>query len=398
MESSLHTHERYEELCALVASGQCPSGRCLAADFGQLSAQALGEMAGARAPCGAPAGMTERFIARARTLGITIRGEVLATKPVTTRRRPLIRVASVTTVALLLAALFVRGSHIWSLQGRGAVLPTRQSGDVSASSPSANPVQAFRPSDTGLPKKLATAQAELRIVTASLKTERDALESANRDKGYLRSLLGDLENENADLRNSRSEQEPRIRQLENDLEKSNSERNADHIAALVQENELRDLRRKVAEQTAAAKQQQQLTTAGSQVRDLVVARNLHIIDVYDRDGNGKSQRPFGRIFYTEGKSLIFYAYDLADPRKLDTKISFYVWGEQLGTDQSVKNLGIFHDDDVNEGRWVLTFDDPSVLAQINSVFVTVEATKNSVKEPNGKRILFAYLGNKANHP
>ena len=75
-----------------------------------------------------------------------------------------------------------------------------------------------------------------------------------------------------------------------------------------------------------------------------------------------------------------------------------MWGEQLGTDQSVKNLGIFHDDDVNEGRWVLTFDDPSVLAQINSVFVTVEATKNSVKEPNGKRILFAYLGNKANHP
>jgi hypothetical protein len=145
-------------------------------------------------------------------------------------------------------------------------------------------------------------------------------------------------------------------------------------------------------------QQQELAERGSDVRDLVVARNLHIIDVHDRDGNGKSQRAFGRIFYTEGKSLIFYAYDLADPRKLDAKVSFYVWGERLGAEKPIRSLGIFHDDDAKDGRWVLTFDDPQILAEINSVFVTVESSRKSIKEPGGRRVLFAFLGDKPNHP
>jgi hypothetical protein len=67
----------------------------------------------------------------------------------------------------------------------------------------------------------------------------------------------------------------------------------------------------------------------------VVARNLHIIDVHDRDGNGKNQRAFGRIFYTEGKPLIFHTYDLADTRKLDAKVSFYVGGERLGAEKPI---------------------------------------------------------------
>jgi hypothetical protein len=130
----------------------------------------------------------------------------------------------------------------------------------------------------------------------------------------------------------------------------------------------------------------------------VVARNLHIIDVHDRDGDGKSQRAFGRIFYTEGKSLIFYAYDLGDPRKVDAKVSFHVWGGRLGADKPIESLGIFHNDDASDGRWVLTFDDPHVLAQINSVFVTIESSRKAIREPGGRRILFAFLGEKPNHP
>src|SRR3984957_12418202 len=94
----------------------------------------------------------------------------------------------------------------------------------------------------------------------------------------------------------------------------------------------------------------------------------------------------------------FYAYDLSDPRKLDAKVSFYVWGERLGAEKPIRSLGIFHNDDANDGRWVLTFDDPQVLAQINSVFVTVKSSKKTIKEPGGKRVLFAFLGEKPNHP
>jgi hypothetical protein len=180
--------------------------------------------------------------------------------------------------------------------------------------------------------------------------------------------------------------------------KTRSEKNASDTALALQEEEVRELRKLVSDEAAALGQHQDLAVRGSEVRDLVVGRNLHIIDVHDRDGDGKSQRAFGRIFYTEGKTLIFYAYDLADPRKLDAKVSFYVWGERLGAEKPVRSLGIFHNDDANDGRWVLTFDDPHVLAQINSVFVTVESAKKSIKEPGGRRILFAFLGDKPNHP
>ena len=134
---------------------------------------------------------------------------------------------------------------------------------------------------------------------------------------------------------------------------------------ITEENELRNMRQMLLDKEAELKQQQHLIEVGEQARDLIVARNLHIIDVYDRDGDGKAQRAFGRIFYTEGKSLIFYAYDLADPRTIDQQVSFYAWGERLGREQPVKRLGIFHSEVINAGRWVLTFDDPNILAQIN---------------------------------
>ena len=40
------------------------------------------------------------------------------------------------------------------------------------------------------------------------------------------------------------------------------------------------------------------------------ARDLYIAEVYDVAGTGATQKPYGRVFYTKGKSLIFYAYDL----------------------------------------------------------------------------------------
>jgi hypothetical protein len=54
---------------------------------------------------------------------------------------------------------------------------------------------------------------------------------------------------------------------------------------------------------------------GQDVRQLISARNLHILEVHDVDGGGKSARAFGRVFYAEGQTLIFYAFDL--PRELN---------------------------------------------------------------------------------
>ncbi len=214
----------------------------------------------------------------------------------------------------------------------------------------------------------------------------------------MNSRLTEAEKGSALVASDRSHRDARTAQLEAEIERTKSEKNASDTALALQEGELRELRKQVSDQTGALAEQQELAEKGRDVRDLVVARNLHIIDVHDRDGDGKSQRAFGRIFYTEGKSLIFYAYDLTDPRKLDAKVLFYVWGEPLGAEKPIRSLGIFHNDDVKDGRWVLTFDDPQVLAQINSVFVTVESPKEAIKEPGGRRVLFAFLGDKPNHP
>jgi len=61
------------------------------------------------------------------------------------------------------------------------------------------------------------------------------------------------------------------------------------------------------------------------------------------------------------------------------------------------NLGIFYQDSVSKKRWVLRFDDPRALDQINAVFVTVEPRGGSHK-PSGRPLLFASLKIEPNHP
>ena len=46
------------------------------------------------------------------------------------------------------------------------------------------------------------------------------------------------------------------------------------------------------------------------IRDLIGARDLYIADIYDVAQDGTTNKPFGRIFYTKDKSLVFYGYDL----------------------------------------------------------------------------------------
>lgn len=151
--------------------------------------------------------------------------------------------------------------------------------------------------------------------------------------------------------------------------------------------------------TAADLQREQdLKSAKREMGELVAARNLHIVDVYDADPNGKRQRSFGRVFYVEGKSLVFYAYDLDDSRQFKANVVFHVWGGRAGVKEVTHNLGILRKDDATQNRWAMTFDDPKVLTQINSVFVTAESASKRYDQPRGKKVLYAYFGSPANHP
>ena len=107
--------------------------------------------------------------------------------------------------------------------------------------------------------------------------------------------------------------------------------------------------------------------------------------------------PFGRVFYTKGKSLIFYAYDLDQQPGLRDANTFQAWGRR-GPDQArAVNLGVLYVDNAAKKRWVLKADDPKTLADIDAVFVTVEPHGGS-SHPSGKPLLFAYLRVEPNHP
>jgi hypothetical protein len=302
--------------------------------------------------------------------------------------------SAVAALVLITGILTVRKIHPSSSLANQVQPPAQQP----SVAPTAVPLPTSRVQDAELQQQLTAARKEMNSLAVTIRAQRDELEALSKVKDTLNSKLIEAERQNASFRSEKPEWEARATQLQAELEKSRADKGTSDVALTLQESELRELRKKVDEQADLLRQQEELTARGSDVRDLVVARNLHIIDVHDRDGDGKSQRAFGRIFYTEGKSLIFYAYDLGDPHKVDARVSFYVWGGRLGTEKPIESLGVFHNDDASDGRWVLTFDDPHVLAQINSVFVTVESSRKAIREPGGRRILFAFLGEKPNHP
>ena len=144
-------------------------------------------------------------------------------------------------------------------------------------------------------------------------------------------------------------------------------------------------------------QDQDLLKHDRDIRNLITARDLYITDVYDVAKTGDTEKPFGRIFYTKGRSLIFYGYDLDQRPGLRNAATFQAWGRRGADDQHDVSLGILYQDDASQKRWVLKFNDRTTLAKIDEVFVTVEPNGGSTK-PSGKPLLFASLRIDPNHP
>jgi hypothetical protein len=131
-----------------------------------------------------------------------------------------------------------------------------------------------------------------------------------------------------------------------------------------------------------------------EIRDLIGARDLYIADIFDVKENGKTNKPFGRIFYTKDKSLVFYGYDLDKQSGVKQSVAFQAWGSS--DEKQDVSLGLFYQDDTHK-RWVLRFNDTKTLAHLNKVFVTAEPQGGSAK-PTGKPLLLAYLQIQPNHP
>jgi hypothetical protein len=185
-----------------------------------------------------------------------------------------------------------------------------------------------------------------------------------------------------------------------ELTKLRTERDETLLRTASVEARNKELDRENREQERRLKDAEQYLSSDRDIRELMGARKLYIADVFDVDGSSRTQKPFGRVFYTQGKSLIFYAFDLDRQTKILNASSFQVWGQREapeGEQASPMNLGILYMDSEANRRWVMRFDDPKQLAEIDAVFVTVEPHGGSQK-PTSKPFLYALLRNEANHP
>ena len=188
-----------------------------------------------------------------------------------------------------------------------------------------------------------------------------------------------------------------LRKTQADLDSLRHERAQDQSRAESLEAQIRDLHGQLRDQEQAVGKQEELLAHDRDIRELMGARDLYIAEVYDVARDGQTQKPYGRVFYTKGKSLIFYAYDLDQQSGLKSASTFQAWGSHGSDREQATSLGVFYEDNLAKKRWVLKFDDPKKLEQINAVFVTVEPNGGSHK-PSGKRLLFAYLKVDPNHP
>src|SRR6266404_4716046 len=178
------------------------------------------------------------------------------------------------------------------------------------------------------------------------------------------------------------------------LERGRSE---DVMRAASLEAKVTELSGALDDRERTADEQQELLAKDRDIRELMGARDLYITEVYDVERTGETKKAFGRVFYTRGKSLIFYAYDLNEQPGIKEASTFQAWGSRGPDRTQAFKLGMFYEDNVAKKRWVLKFNDKKTLDQIDAIFVTVEPRGGS-ERPTGKPLLFAYLKVAANHP
>jgi hypothetical protein len=264
-------------------------------------------------------------------------------------------------------------------------------------------------SDTAHEREIATGLVEQRErliadLRAQLQRQSSEISLLQAARGKLEAELRNEETGRQDLAQQRTEvgqkltaTQANVQDLQQKLDSLTQQSSGDSARASALEAKVNDLTRQLHDREAVAAADQELLDHDRDIRNLMGARDLYIAEVYDVNRSGTTQKPFGRVFYTKGKSLIFYAYDLDQQNEVKNASTFQAWGRRGPDRQQALALGVFFEDNISKKRWVLKLDDPRVLAQIDAVFVTVEPNGGS-RKPSGKPLLFAYLRVDPNHP
>jgi anti-sigma factor RsiW len=318
--------------------------------------------------------------------------------------RALLGATAIVALLALLAAFVYRMGEL-----RG--IKSATSSATFSGSRQAEPVQA-RADQRLLEQHLAEQIREVSRLEQELKEKMAAISAARLLQGKLQqdtrqqgSTIASLGSEKDKLAAERDSLTRKLQEAQSSL--ANTQ---DRLADLQQEQirqsvHTASLQRRVNELSAELAENREATEpsreaglyADGDIRELMGARELYIADVFDVDRDGKPQKAFGRIFYTGGKSLIFYGFDLDRQPGVREASTFQAWGRRGPADKHPVSMGAFTLDNVANRRWVLRFDNPKMLAQLDAVFVTVESRSGGQK-PTGKQLLFASLRIPPNHP
>jgi hypothetical protein len=446
MNSREFGHERFEELSALSAIAQisaeefrelqahlqtCATCQLRQADFTEILHEHLpllaptdAAMPGSRNVAFHDASYKQRFIQRAQKEGLVFSPEVTGAKNLRqvedSRWRNLAWLWQPKRLAFSLA-LVALGFWLGSLGASRALkvnvppLPelanvqdensrlrqqieqlATQPPRVQAEAPVSQPRRMVPAANADLERQLAQARRDSAAAMARTQVLDEELQKTSVELGSLKEEASRLRNDSASTAKLK-ETEAALQAASSELQKLQRERSVYASTFADQQTQIRDLMEKLGKQTEGIEQERELTAASRDIRQLMGARNLHIIDVEDVEDSSGPKQPVGRVFYTEGKSLIFYAFDLEKRRKSLEKYSFQAWGQREAKGGPVQSLGVFVNEDQGKSPWVLKYDDPKVLAQIDSVFVTIEP-KGGSNRPQGRQLMYAYLRANANHP
>jgi hypothetical protein len=433
-------HGRFEQMCALAITGQlggpqmceldehianCARCRKYLESVAQVSVQVMPLLAEKHAPdrrLTPPAGMRERFLERLsaeantredggklRPFPVPAKGiyappqAEAASKPSTEEKNSRSFFSSLWRPIAIAAGCLVAVGAAYYAGSQRTLAPPRLTQSAPATPTAPLTTKAVEPDRVSeLERQKTELETKLAAMKQDLTTAQVERESLNQELAAAKEKLTALTQQAANRPEQASPQATQATQqvstLQADVNRLNQRLAESEIKYGIQKQENADLDSKLALTEADLQRERDLKSAKSEMGELAASRNLHIVDVYDADPNGKRQRSFGRVFYIEAQSLVFYAYDLDDPGRFKTNVVFHVWGGKAGVKEVTHSLGILHKDDSGQNRWAMTFDDPKVLTQINSVFVTAESASKSYDQPHGRKVLYAYFGSPANHP
>jgi len=412
---------------------RCEPCRKYLESVAQASVQAMSILADRRVPeedVETPEGMRERFLSRAAAAGLQIENDLILRRhpipvpktlwvaPREQKEPDYRREGSEPSPARISVLAFLSRAVAASAICLAIGIAGYYGGRHRAVQDHSLPVASAHSSTAAISP--ATGDAEISARISELERRKTALEAQSREfaekssesiaekktltdklSAYvdrLAQITGQSRSEQQQASQEKQQAKNLIASLQDEVDKLRWQLNATESTLAAQQTQSEELKAKLDRTEADLQRELDVKSARLEIGDLVAARNLHIIDVYDVDTKGTRQHSFGRVFYIEGKSLVFYVYDLEDPQRLNANVVFRVWGEKSGMKETTHNLGILHNEDSSQDRWTLRFDDPKVLAQINSVFVTVETANKHFNEPHGKKVLYAFFGSPPNHP